>query len=168
MTYDDGRARPQEPAAGRAASSGGPPPPPRPPVEPSSPEPPREEPPAREFEVPYDTGQISKLSTGELLIVHRDWELPEPDEHAAEEAVVERSLYGTVASVSGILGLCASLFIGWAVPLSIAAIVFGVLGVRRGTDDNVRSVVGIVTGAIGTLFSAIWIVYYANVLGITA
>lgn len=148
---DESVARPQgDPAAGRRASSG-------------------ESLPAdlavqREYEVPMDTGQLAKLPTAELLVVHRDWDA-ELDEHAAEEEVVERSLYGTVASVSGILGLLAALFVGWAVPLSIAAIVFGVLGVRRGAGDESRSWVGIVTGALGTLFSSIWIVYYVNVLG---
>ncbi|GLI28002.1 hypothetical protein ARHIZOSPH14_22440 [Agromyces rhizosphaerae] len=157
MYADADDARPQEdPAAGRPASAG-------PPAGGSLPEPP---PPAREFEEVYDTGVISRLPTGELLVVHRDWDPSPADEHASEEEVVERSLYGTVASASGIIGVLAALFVGWAVPLSIAAIVFGVLGIRRGTGDGARSAIGIATGAAGTLFSMIWIFTYVTAAGV--
>ena len=50
-------------------------------------------------------------------------------------------------------------------PLSIAAIVFGVLGLRREDEGRTLAFVGIGTGLAGLVFSAVWIGYYAIVFG---
>lgn len=117
--------------------------------------------PEREFDVPFDTGQLSRLSTGQLLVVHR----PDSAEADAIEVETQRRVYSWVAAVVGTLGAVASLFVGWMLPLSIAAIVFGVLGLRREDEGRTLAFVGIGTGVAGLVFSAVWIGYYAIVFG---
>jgi apolipoprotein N-acyltransferase len=63
------------------------------------------------------------------------------------------------------MGAVASLFVGWMLPLSIAALVFGVLGLRREEEGRTLAFVGIGTGIAGLVFSAVWIGYYAIVFG---
>ena len=117
--------------------------------------------PEREFDVPFDTGQLRRLSTGQLLVVHR----PDGVEAEAIEVDTQRRVYSWVAAVVGTLGAAASLFVGWMLPLSIAAIVFGVLGLRREDEGRTLAFVGIGTGIAGLVFSAVWIGYYAIVFG---
>jgi asparagine N-glycosylation enzyme membrane subunit Stt3 len=50
-------------------------------------------------------------------------------------------------------------------PLSVAAIVFGVLGLRREEHARVPAFIGIGTGVAGLVFSGVWIGYYAIVFG---
>ena len=50
-------------------------------------------------------------------------------------------------------------------PLSIAAIVFGVLGLRREEEGRTLAFIGIGTGIAGLVFAAVWIGYYAIVFG---
>ncbi|WP_173923602.1 DUF4190 domain-containing protein [Agromyces sp. Marseille-P2726] len=119
------------------------------------------DPSAREFDVPFDTGELHRLPTGQLLIVHR------PDQAGAaadaEEEDTQRRIYSWVAAIVGTIGAIASLFVGWMLPLSIAAIVFGVLGLRREEEGRMLAFVGIGTGITGLVFSAVWIGYYAIV-----
>jgi SAM-dependent methyltransferase len=68
-----------------------------------------------------------------------------------------------VAAVLGVLGAAASLFVGWMLPVSLAAIVFGVLGLRREEHGRIPAFVGIGTGIAGLVFSCVWIGYYAIV-----
>ena len=121
----------------------------------------RANPGVREFDVPFDTGQLERISTGQLLIVHR----PGGDLVEAAEEQTQRRAYSWVAAVVGTIGAVASLFVGWMLPLSIAAIVFGVLGLRREAEGRTLSFVGIGTGLTGLVFSAVWIGYYAIVFG---
>ncbi|MFB6609967.1 hypothetical protein ACFCVO_06605 [Agromyces sp. NPDC056379] len=121
----------------------------------------RAEPAVREFEVPFDTGQLQSISTGQLLIVHRPG--LDPVEEAEEQT--QRRVYSWVAAVVGTIGAAASLFVGWMLPLSIAALVFGVLGLRREEHGRTLAFVGIGTGLAGLVFSAVWIGYYAIVFG---
>jgi len=123
----------------------------------------RADPAVREFEVPFDTGQLHTLPTGQLLVVHR----PElrHEASAAVEEDTQRRVYSWVAAVVGIIGAAASLFVGWMLPLSIAAIVFGVLGLRREEEGRNLAFVGIGTGIAGLVFAAVWIGYYAIVFG---
>ena len=53
----------------------------------------------------------------------------------------------------------------WMLPLSIAALVFGVLGLRREEEGRTLAFVGIGTGIAGLIFSAVWLGYYAIVFG---
>ncbi|WP_022889764.1 DUF4190 domain-containing protein [Agromyces italicus] len=121
----------------------------------------RADPAVREFDVPIDTGQLRRISTGQLLVVHR----PEYDQREVVEAQQQSRAYSWVAAVTGTVGATASLFVGWMLPLSIAAIVFGVLGLRREEHGRTLAFVGIGTGLGGLVFSALWIGYYAIVFG---
>lgn len=121
----------------------------------------RADPAVREFDVPVDTGQLRRISTGQLLVMHR----PEFDQSEVVEVLEQRRAYSWVAAVTGIIGATASLFVGWMLPLSIAAIVFGVLGLRREEHGRTLAFIGIGTGLGGLVFSALWIGYYAIVFG---
>jgi len=113
--------------------------------------------------VPFDTGELRSVPTGQLLIVHRP-ELGDDASDAVEEET-QRRIYSWIAAVVGVIGAAASLFVGWMLPLSIAAIVFGVLGLRREEEGRTLAFVGIGTGIAGLVFSAVWIGYYAIVFG---
>ncbi|WP_394552940.1 hypothetical protein ACDF64_01055 [Agromyces sp. MMS24-JH15] len=115
-----------------------------------------------EADVSLDTGQLHSLPTGQLLIVHRPATAPDS---VADEVEVEtqRRVYSWIGAVVGVLGAACALFVGWMVPLSIAAIVFGVLGLRREQDGRTLAFVAIGTGVTGIVFSAVWIGYYAIV-----
>ena len=117
----------------------------------------------REYEVPLDTGQLHALPTGQLLTVHRT--PVEVVDEEVEEEEAQRRVYSYVAAVIGVIGAAASLFVGWMLPLCIAAIVFGVLGLRREEHARVPAFVGIGSGITGLVFSAVWIGYYAIVFG---
>ncbi|WP_188742625.1 DUF4190 domain-containing protein [Agromyces bauzanensis] len=134
------------------------PPAPGPPAEPTL----RADPAVREFDVPFDTGELRSLPTGQLLVVHRP-ALGEAS--AAVEEEQQRRVYSWIAAVVGTIGALASLFVGWMLPLSIAAIVFGVLGLRREEEGRTLAFVGIGTGIAGLVFAAVWIGYYAIVFG---
>ncbi|MRX44265.1 hypothetical protein [Agromyces kandeliae] len=118
---------------------------------------------AREFDVPYDTGALHGLPTGQLLAVGRP--LPEPLETEYEDEEEQRRVYSQVGAVIGTIGAVASLFVGWMFPLSLAAIVFGVLGLRREEHGRILAFVGIGTGVTGLVFSGVWLGYYAIVFG---
>ena len=123
----------------------------------------RADPAVREFEVPFDTGELRSVPTGQLLVVHR----PELAGEASDgdEEDTQRRIYSWIAAVVGVIGAAASLFVGWMLPLSIAAIVFGVLGLRREEKGRTLAFVGIGTGIAGLVFAAVWIGYYAIVFG---
>ena len=123
----------------------------------------RADPAVREFEVPFDTGELRSVPTGQLLVVHR----PELADEASDgdEEDTQRRIYSWIAAVVGVIGAAASLFVGWMLPLSIAAIVFGVLGLRREEEGRTLAFVGIGTGIAGLVFAAVWIGYYAIVFG---
>jgi hypothetical protein len=123
----------------------------------------RADPAVREFDVPFDTGELRSLPTGQLLVVHRP-ELPTEASDAVEEET-QRRVYSWIAAIVGTMGAIASLFVGWMLPLSIAALVFGVLGLRREEEGRTLAFVGIGTGITGLVFAAVWIGYYAIVFG---
>ena len=129
-----------------------------PPAEPTL----RADPAVREYEVPFDTGELQSLPTGQLLVVHRA-ELARVAD--AEEDDEQRRVYSWISAILGVIGAAASLFLGWLLPLSIAAIVFGVLGHRREEEGRTLAFVGIGTGIAGLDFSSVWIGYYAIVFG---
>lgn len=117
--------------------------------------------PVREFDVPYDTGELHGLPTGQLLALGR----PEPQPVIDDEEEEQRRFWSRLSAVLGSMGAVASLFVGWMLPLSVAAIVFGVLGLRREEHARVPAFVGIGTGVTGLVFSGVWIGYYAIVFG---
>ncbi|QTX05451.1 DUF4190 domain-containing protein [Agromyces archimandritae] len=121
------------------------------------------EPAVRELELPMDTGRLRQLPTGQLLTVRRP--AAEPAVPGVLDEEEQRRVYSGIGVVLGVVGAVASLFVGWALPVSIIAIVFGVLALRREEGGRVPAYVGIATGVTGVLFSLIWIGYYAIILG---
>ncbi|MRG61275.1 hypothetical protein GE115_15575 [Agromyces sp. CFH 90414] len=119
----------------------------------------------REFDEPLDTGRLQRLPTGQLLIVHRAAAPAPAVSFDDEDEETQRRVYSWVGAVVGSLGALASLFVGWMLPLSIAAIVFGVLGLRREEHGRTLAFTAIGTGITGLVFSAVWIGYYAIVYG---
>ena len=117
--------------------------------------------PPREFDVPYDTGELHGLPTGQLLALGR----PEPAPEYADVEEEQRRFWSRLSAVLGTVGAVASLFVGWMLPVSVAAIVFGVMGLRREEHARTPAFVGIGTGVTGLVFSGIWIGYYAIVFG---
>lgn len=117
-----------------------------------------------EFEERLDTAQLRAVPTGQLLIVHRPGVVPTVVADEAEEDA-QRRAYSWVAAVLGVVGAAGSLFVGWMLPLALAAIVFGVLGLRREASGRTLAFVGIGSGLTCLVFSAVWIGYYAIVFG---
>ncbi|MGR2753056.1 hypothetical protein [Agromyces arachidis] len=117
--------------------------------------------PPREFEAPYDTAELHGLPTGQLLAVGRPEPAPEYDADDDEQ----RRVWSRLAAALGVVGAIASLFVGWMLPVSVAAIVFGVLGLRREEHARIPAFIGIGTGITGLVFSGVWIGYYAIVFG---
>ncbi|WP_308797095.1 hypothetical protein [Agromyces silvae] len=117
----------------------------------------------------YDTGRLQQLPTGQLLLVGRpgvpDQVLAPVVEEADDDDEVQRRVYSWIGAVAGSIGALASLFVGWMLPLSLAAIVFGVLGLRREEHGRTLAFVAIGTGITGLVFSAVWLGYYAIVYG---
>ena len=116
----------------------------------------------REFEVPFDTGEL-QLAADRAAARRAPPELARVAD--ADEEDTQRRVYSWIAAIVGIIGAAASLFVGWMLPLSIAAIVFGVLGLRREEEGRTLAFVGIGTGIAGLVFAAVWIGYYAIVFG---
>ena len=88
-----------------------------------------------------------------------------PESPMPTRRTTQRRVYSWIAAIVGVIGAAASLFVGWMLPLSIAAIVFGVLGLRREEEGRTLAFVGIGTGIAGLVFVAVWIGYYAIVFG---
>jgi hypothetical protein len=125
----------------------------------------RFDPSAREFEESFDTGRIQQLPTGQLLLVHRPGDpLPTLLPEAVEDDV-QRRVFSWIGAILGSIGALASLFVGWLLPLPLAGIIFGVLGLRREEHGRTLAFVAIGTGITGLVFSAVWLGYYAIVYG---
>lgn len=124
----------------------------------------RFDPAVREFEESFDTGRIQQLPTGQLLLVHRPGE-PLPILPEAVEDDVQRRVFSWIGAILGSVGALASLFVGWLLPVPLAGIIFGVLGLRREEHGRTLAFVAIGTGITGLVFSAVWIGYYAIVYG---
>lgn len=110
-------------------------------------------------ELSTDTSQLRTLSTAQLLTIGRPAALPD------QPTLPVKRTFGWIASALGVLGLIASLFVGWALAMPLLAILFGVLAKRREANGRALANLGIITGIAGTLYSTIWIGYYAIVFG---
>lgn len=109
---------------------------------------------------PSNTDRIRRLATSELLRVGRPPTTPEPSGSSGSHR-----LFGMTAAVVGAMGLAASLFVGWAVPLPIAAVVAGIVSLRREVGAEVPAHIGIYTGIAGIAYSAVWFGYYLHLFG---
>ncbi|NYD66835.1 hypothetical protein [Agromyces atrinae] len=116
------------------------------------------EPRPREYDLPLDTGEIRRTPTGQLLVIHR----PVYDEVDTEvyEDSVQRHVFSMIGAIAGVMGLVGSLFVGWLAPLSLAAVVFGALGLRREEHGRAAAFLGVATGAAGLVFCGLWFYFY--------
>lgn len=56
-----------------------------------------------------------------------------------------------------VLGLIASMFVGWALPLGIAAVVVSVMALRRPRENRRMAVWAMVLGIVSVLYSTGWL-----------
>ena len=103
--------------------------------------------------------QPERVDTAQLLQVGR---VEAESEDAAESHRLSAS-YATISAVLGALGLIGGLFVVWAVPFSVGAIVFAEL-TRRHAERNLLSRIGFITGIVGVVFAGVWAIYYALIL----
>ncbi|HEU5222438.1 MAG TPA: hypothetical protein VFU07_02000 [Candidatus Lumbricidophila sp.] len=104
-----------------------------------------------------DTSQLRTLATGQLLTIGRPQAVPD------QPTLPVRRTFGWIAVALGVLGITASLFVGWALAMPLLAILFGVLSKQREANGRTLANIGIATGIAGTINCAIWIGYYALV-----
>ena len=71
------------------------------------------------------------------------------------------------ALVAGIIGLASSLFVGWAFPIAIVAIVVAIIALRRPIEPRAPAVWAIVLSTAALVYSAGWLVYAVLVLNST-
>ena len=107
--------------------------------------------------VSTDELDLDQYPTGQLLKLHEDDITP-----VVEPVVVP---YGEISFGLGLLGVIGGLFVAWAFPASIGAIVFGVLA-RRRSAPHWSGRVGLVFGIAGVVFGGVWLLYYLTLLAI--
>lgn len=66
------------------------------------------------------------------------------------------------ALVFAIAGLAFSLFVGWAFPLGLTAIVVAILALRRPRESRAVAIWAVCLGAVSVLYSAGWLVWAAT------
>ncbi len=65
------------------------------------------------------------------------------------------------ALVTSVIGLAASLMVGWAFPVGIIGIVLGIVALRRPLESSAVAAWAIVLGTVSILYSAGWLVFAA-------
>ncbi|SDQ97871.1 hypothetical protein [Microbacterium sp. cf332] len=97
--------------------------------------------------------------------VERETEAPRVEWAPAPE-VLPRS--GAWALGLSIVALVLSFFVGWAVPLGIAAVVTAVIALRRPWESRTIALWALALGVLSVLYSAGWLVwaaYRADLIG---
>lgn len=74
--------------------------------------------------------------------------------------VGKRKGFGGTATVLGSAALLGALIAGWFIPVALVAIVVGIVAVRRPMESTVLGGWGIALGAIATVYSIGWLVFY--------
>lgn len=99
-----------------------------------------------------DPDDVGSMRTDQLLI-----------HHVRTDAVVEldepRRGVATVALVAGIVGLVVSFFVGWGFPIGIAAIVAGIIALRRPVESFAVARWGIALGILSLVYGAMWLAW---------
>lgn len=85
------------------------------------------------------------------------WAMPEP--------APPRGLAGWALGFS-VVGLVASLFVGWGFPLGLVGVVAGILALRRPLESRSVAVWAIVLGAVSVVYSIGWLVFAAVASGL--
>ena len=81
------------------------------------------------------------------------WLMPTPDRP-------QRGLAGWALAAS-VIGLIASLFVGWGFPIGLVGVVSAILALRRPLESRPLAVWALVIGAVSVLYSAGWLLYAA-------
>ncbi|HCS60357.1 MAG TPA: hypothetical protein DIW46_03020 [Microbacterium sp.] len=66
------------------------------------------------------------------------------------------------ALVAAIVALCASLFVGWGIPLAIVAVVAAIMSLRRPVENRAVARWALVLGLAATLYSLGWLIWAAQ------
>lgn len=85
--------------------------------------------------------------------VTAQWLMPEPPP--------QRGLAPWALGFS-IVGLLASLFVGWGFPIGIVGVVSAILALRRPLESRAVAVWALVIGVVSILYSAGWLIYAAG------
>ncbi|PWC07033.1 hypothetical protein DF223_08680 [Mycetocola zhujimingii] len=78
---------------------------------------------------------------------------------APKPAAPPKPRTGLIGLILGIIGVLGGIIFGWTLPLSIAAIVLGIIARKKEVDTPGRSLAAIVTGVVGLLLSLGWLAY---------
>lgn len=81
------------------------------------------------------------------------WLMPTPERP-------QRGLAGWALAAS-VVGLVASLFVGWGFPIGLVGVVSAILALRRPLESRPLAVWALVLGAVSVLYSAGWLLYAA-------
>lgn len=90
--------------------------------------------------------------------------VPAPELRWAPPPPVRKGLGGSALTLSA-AGLACSFVVGWAIPLSILGLVFGILAVRSPVEGVHLGRWSIVLGILGCLYSLGWLAWGAYQLG---
>ncbi|HWI31676.1 MAG TPA: hypothetical protein VNT50_09285 [Microbacterium sp.] len=128
------------------------------------------QPEARVPGVPAPT--FSRLPTGPVDAVTASHAEPDPTAPLPQWMVTppiapHRGL-GAWALGFAVVGLVASLFVGWGFPVSLVGVVVAVVALRRPLESRTVAAWALALGILGLLYSAGWLVWAAsrmNVLG---
>ncbi|HET6302316.1 hypothetical protein [Microbacterium sp.] len=86
-------------------------------------------------------------------------------EWAPTPAPAPRTLSAWALACS-IIGLAASLVVGWAFPIGLIGIVLGIVALRRPLESSAVAAWAIVLGTLSVLYSAGWLIYAAWEVGL--
>lgn len=83
--------------------------------------------------------------------------LPAPEASAADAL---RGMAGWALGIS-MVGLTASFFVGWAIPLPLAGLVVAILAIRRPWESRALAWWAFALSVLGVIYSAGWLCWYA-------
>lgn len=65
------------------------------------------------------------------------------------------------ALFAAIVALAASMFVGWAIPVAVIAVIAAVMSLRRPVENREMALWALVLGIAATVFSAVWLIWAA-------
>lgn len=80
---------------------------------------------------------------------------------APEPARPQRGYAGWALGLA-VVGLAVSLFVGWGLPLGLAAVVTAILALRRPWESRAVAVWALVLGGVSVIYSAGWLLWAAS------
>ncbi|MCR2764176.1 hypothetical protein NQ152_11750 [Microbacterium sp. zg.B48] len=82
----------------------------------------------------------------------------------AEPAVPSRGMAAWALGIA-IVAFVVSMFVGWGIPLGVAAIVTAIIALRRPIESRAVGVWALVLGVVSLLYSAGWLLFAATRMG---